>query len=149
MAVLQYILLKFPTPGNDLWSRAWTKIQISLPPGQQDNSNALPPGQSNSYAPPPLPRGRQLDIDRCIRLTELENYVLDFEQVSVSQQCTTLYTLVRAVHPCNFSSSLCGSHANGKLCDSGGWPELRSQTIIITRARLTHWTRVYRVNIFF
>ena len=84
MAVLQYILLKFPTPGNDLWSRAWTKIQISLPPGQQDNSNALPLGQSNSYAPPPLPRGRQLDIDKCIRLTELENYVLDFEQVSVS-----------------------------------------------------------------
>ena len=38
-------ITKFPTPRNDLWSRARTKIQISLPPGQQENSNALPPGQ--------------------------------------------------------------------------------------------------------
>ena len=40
-------ITKFPTPRNDLWSRARTKIQISLPPGQQENSNALPPGQSD------------------------------------------------------------------------------------------------------
>ena len=40
-------IAKFPTPRNDLWSRARTKIQISLPPGQQENSNALPPGQSD------------------------------------------------------------------------------------------------------
>ena len=33
---------EFPTRGNDLWSRARTTIQISLPPGQQDNSNAYP-----------------------------------------------------------------------------------------------------------
>ena len=54
-----------------------TKIQISLPSGQQDNSNALPAKaidqnpclsvcQISPYAlPPPLPRCR-LDIDRCI-----------------------------------------------------------------------------------
>ena len=40
-------ILKFPTPGNDLWSQARTKIKISLRPGQQDNTNALPPGQSD------------------------------------------------------------------------------------------------------
>ena len=34
-------------PGNDLWSRARTKIEISQPPEQQDNSNALPLGQSD------------------------------------------------------------------------------------------------------
>ena len=29
--------MKFPTPGNDLWSQARTKIfKISLSPGQQD-----------------------------------------------------------------------------------------------------------------
>ena len=39
-------ITEIPHPENDLWSRARTKIQISLPPGQQDNSNALPPGQS-------------------------------------------------------------------------------------------------------
>ena len=55
--------------GNDLWSRARTKIQISLPPGQQDNSNALPPGQSDrskSHPIPCLPPPRWLDIDKCI-----------------------------------------------------------------------------------
>ena len=36
-------ITEIPRPGNDLWSRARTKIQKSLPPGQQDNSNALPP----------------------------------------------------------------------------------------------------------
>ena len=46
-------ILKFPTPGNDMWSRAWTKIQMSLLPAQQDNSNALPPGQSDWSNPPP------------------------------------------------------------------------------------------------
>ena len=35
----------FPTPGK--WSQARTKIQISVSPGQQDNSNALTPGQSD------------------------------------------------------------------------------------------------------
>ena len=41
------IAVKFPTPGNDLHSWARTKIQISLLPGQQGNSNALPPDQSD------------------------------------------------------------------------------------------------------
>ena len=40
-------ITKFSNQRNDLWSRARTKIQISLPPGQQENSNALPPGQSD------------------------------------------------------------------------------------------------------
>ena len=30
-------LTEIPTPGNDLWSEARKKIQISLPLGQQDN----------------------------------------------------------------------------------------------------------------
>ena len=61
-------ITKFPTPRNDLWSRARTKIPISLPPGQQENSNALPPGQSDrsKSRPMPLLRPRRLDIDRCI-----------------------------------------------------------------------------------
>ena len=64
-------ITKFPTPRNDLWSRARTKIQISLPLGQQENSNALPPGQSDRSKsrpmPPPLPLPRRLDIDRYIK----------------------------------------------------------------------------------
>ena len=47
---------EIPRPGNDLWSRAQTKIQMSLPPGQQDNSNALPPGQSDRSKSRPMPR---------------------------------------------------------------------------------------------
>ena len=43
-------ITKFPTPRNDLWSPAQTKIQISLPMGQQENSNALPPGQSDQFS---------------------------------------------------------------------------------------------------
>ena len=63
-------ITKFPTPRNDLWSRAQTKIQISLPPGQQENSNALSPGQSNRSKSRPMPRlpPRRLDIDRCITI---------------------------------------------------------------------------------
>ena len=80
--IFQKIAVKFPTPGknvrsnitkfptqrNDFWSRARTKIQISLPPGQQENSNALLPGQgdrSKSHPMQCLPPCR-LDIDRCI-----------------------------------------------------------------------------------
>ena len=48
-------ITKFPTQRNDLWSRARTKIQISLPPGQQENSNALPPGQSDRSKSHPMP----------------------------------------------------------------------------------------------
>ena len=43
-------ITKFPTSRNDLWSPAWKKIQISLPLGQQENSNALPPGQSDQFS---------------------------------------------------------------------------------------------------
>ena len=52
---------EIPRPGNDLWSRPQTKIQMSLPPGQQDNSNALPPAKAIDQnpalcpAPPPPP----------------------------------------------------------------------------------------------
>ena len=49
-------ITEIPRPGNDLWSRARTKIQISLPPGQQDNSNALAPGQSDRSKSRPMPR---------------------------------------------------------------------------------------------
>ena len=49
-------ILKFPTPGNDLWSQARTKITKSLLPGQQDNSNSLPPGPSDRSNPRPMPR---------------------------------------------------------------------------------------------
>ena len=49
-------ILKFHTPVHDLWSRARTKIQISLLPGQQDNSNVLPPDQSDRSNPHPMPR---------------------------------------------------------------------------------------------
>ena len=67
--IFQKIAVKFPTPGqkceskynwnpppgwNDLWSRARTKIQISLPLGQQDNSNALTPGQRDRSNPRPM-----------------------------------------------------------------------------------------------
>ena len=48
-------ITKFPTQRNDLWSRARTKIQTSLPPGQQENSNALPPGQSDRSKSRPMP----------------------------------------------------------------------------------------------
>ena len=43
-------ITKFPTLRYDLWSPAQTKIQISLPMGQQENSNALPPGQSDQFS---------------------------------------------------------------------------------------------------
>ena len=87
--IFQKIAVKFPTPaknvrsniteiphpGNDLWSRAWTKIQIYLPPGQQDNSNTLPRPKATDQnlalcptSPPPPPR--RLDIDRCIKRVE-------------------------------------------------------------------------------
>ena len=61
-------ITKFPTPRNDLWSRARTKIQILLPPEQQENSNALPPGQNDRSKSRPMPRlpPRRLDIDRWI-----------------------------------------------------------------------------------
>ena len=49
-------ITEIPRQGNDLWSRARSKIQVSLPPGQQDNSNALPPGQSNRSKSRPMPR---------------------------------------------------------------------------------------------
>ena len=49
-------LTEIPTPGNDLWSEARKKIQISLPLGQQDNSNALHPGPSDQSNPRPIPR---------------------------------------------------------------------------------------------
>ena len=148
MAVLQYILQKFPTPGNDLWSRAWTKIQISLPPGQQDNSKALPgPKQFLCPAsPPPRPPAWHWQVHQAYWVRKLG------ARFWTSKCITTVYHVVylsESGSSMQFSSSLCGSHANGKLCDSGGWPELRSQTIIITRARLTHWTRMNRVNIFF
>ena len=55
-------------------------IQISLPQGQQDNSNAQPPGQSDSsksrpmpFNPPPPPC--RLDIDRCI-IRKFTPYIL-------------------------------------------------------------------------
>ena len=84
--IFQKIAVKFPTPGknvrsniteiprpgNDLWSRARTKIQISLPPGQQDNSNALPLGLSDQSKSHPMPRlpptPRRLHIDSCITM---------------------------------------------------------------------------------
>ena len=52
---------EIPHPWNDLWSRARTR-------GQQDNSNSLPPGQSERSKCRPMPRlpPRRLDIDRCI-----------------------------------------------------------------------------------
>ena len=66
-------ITKFPTPRNDLWSWARAKIQISLPLEQQENSNALPPGQSGCSKSRPMPRllpptppPHRLDIDRCI-----------------------------------------------------------------------------------
>ena len=49
-------ITKFPTPRNDLWSWARAKIQISLPLEQQENSNALPPGQSDRSKSRPMPR---------------------------------------------------------------------------------------------
>ena len=51
------------------WVMGTKKFQISLSPGKQDNSNALPPGPKRSikslpYASPPPPPPRWLDIDR-------------------------------------------------------------------------------------
>ena len=48
------------------------KIQISPPPGQQDQSNALPQGQQRQSNPHPMPclSPRRLYIDRCITLPE-------------------------------------------------------------------------------
>ena len=48
-------ITKFPTPRNDLWSQARTKIQISLPPGQNDRSKSRPMPHL-----PPLPAGLTL-----------------------------------------------------------------------------------------
>ena len=72
-------ITKFPTPRNDLWSRAQTKIQISLPLGQQENSNALPSGQSDRSKSRPMPclPARRLDIDRCIINTKKTAFATD------------------------------------------------------------------------
>ena len=37
-----------PHPGNYLWSQAQTKIQISLPPGQQDTVTQMPYPQAKA-----------------------------------------------------------------------------------------------------
>lgn len=55
-----------------LWAR--TKIQISLPLGQQDISNALLLGQNDRSNPCPMPRlqnppPRRIHINRCMRST--------------------------------------------------------------------------------
>ena len=47
-------ITEIPHPKNDLWSRVRTSL--SLPPGQQDNSNALPPGQSDRPKSRPMLR---------------------------------------------------------------------------------------------
>ena len=51
------------------------KIQISLPPGEQDQSNALPQGQQRQSNPHPMPclPPRRHYIDRCITGTILVN----------------------------------------------------------------------------
>ena len=46
--------------------------------------------------------------------------------LKLTRQCTEYHIvyLGESDSSTQFSSSLCGSDANGKLCDSGGWPEL-------------------------
>ena len=54
------------------------KIQISLPPGEQDRSNALPQGQQRQSNPHPMPclPPRRHYIDRCISLAFEEGELL-------------------------------------------------------------------------
>ena len=50
------------------------KIQISPPPGEQDQLNALTQGQQRQSNPHPMPcppPPRRLYIDRCIRMLEI------------------------------------------------------------------------------
>ena len=83
-------ITKFPTQRNDLWSRARTKIQISLPPGQQENSNVLLPGQSDRSKSRPMPHlpPSQLDIDRCImRSPKVPNHeILAAQHLSLQEK---------------------------------------------------------------
>ena len=59
------------------------KIQISLPPGEQDQSNALPQGQQRQSNPHPMPPSpRRLYIDRCINLSSLVGVRFDVIQSS-------------------------------------------------------------------
>ena len=47
----EVIITEIPHLGYDLWSQVRTKIQISLPPGQQDNSNAYPRAKAIDQIP--------------------------------------------------------------------------------------------------
>ena len=57
------------------------KIQIFPPPGEQDQSNALPQGQQRQSNPHPMP-GR-LYIDRCIILSGLDWDNVPFNGISL------------------------------------------------------------------
>ena len=68
------------------------KIQISLPPGEQDQSNALPQGQQRQSNPHPMPPyalppppspPRWLYIDRCIILSGLDWDNVPFNGISL------------------------------------------------------------------
>ena len=85
-------ITKFPAPRNDLWSRARTKIQLSLPPGQQENSNALPSGQSDRSKSRPMPR--RPDIDRCIMRKEGKNTLIKVG-ISSGFRVSNLFIAVR------------------------------------------------------
>ena len=68
-------ITEIPHPGKLFVVKCLQGIQISLFPGQQDNSNALPLGhgdQSNPCPMPSLPPSR-LDIDRCISCWSLSS----------------------------------------------------------------------------
>ena len=60
------------------------EIQISLPPGEQDQSNALPQGQQKQSNPQPMPclPPRRRYIDRCITFSLLA----DTEPVQIQRR---------------------------------------------------------------
>ena len=63
------IQLNFPTPGNDLWSRAGTKIQISLPRDSKIIQMPFPLAKAIDQNP-------SLDIDRCITFLIRKYYMV-------------------------------------------------------------------------
>ena len=60
------VSVSFVRVGSQIFARWAKKDQISPPPGEQDQSNALPQGQQRQSNPHPMPCPRRLYIDRCI-----------------------------------------------------------------------------------
>ena len=69
-------ITKFPTPGNDLWSRAQKKFKYPYPQDRKIIQMPYPRDkaidQNPALCPTSPPPSRQLDIDRCIMRMSLK-----------------------------------------------------------------------------